>query len=142
MKMKMKLRKHLVSTNLHRKTMSPISSTHWIWNENEIGLSKQIFDIASSSNYWEYLLSFTNLHINLYITWLKMSTRKSSKTGESISIIIKWSAAKSWFLKTPEFTEPDSIIKSSSTRKPYGQRLNQKNEILLFELCVQHSLNF
>jgi hypothetical protein len=36
-----------------------------------------------------------------------------------------------------ETTEPESL-----KRKPYGRRLSEEDDILLFQLCIQHSLSF
>ena len=90
-----------------------------------------------------------------------MPACKSNKARKSSLIIIERSAAQSLEptkSTEPESTEPESgepasaepasaepasTTESNSTqRKPYGRRLDEKDEILLFQLCIQHSLGF
>lgn len=45
--------------------------------------------------------------------------------------------------RSTESAELEPTTESNSTQwKPYSRRLNKKDEILLFQLCIQHSLGF
>ena len=44
-------------------------------------------------------------------------------------------------IPTESIEIPTESIKSSQ-RKPYGKRIIEEDEILLFQLCIQHSLSF
>lgn len=63
-----------------------------------------------------------------------MPTCEPDNTSESISKSAEIPA------ESTESIEPTESTKSS--RKPYGKRIVEEDEILLFRLCIRHSLSF
>ena len=64
-----------------------------------------------------------------------MSICTSNNAHESVLESIETQSA----ISIPTETESTA---SNIQRKPYGRRLDQKDEILLFQLCIQHLLSF
>ena len=68
---------------------------------------------------------------------------QSIETEESAIPVSTQSVKPSTEAAKPSSTEPAKpSATSNAQRKPYGQRLSEKDEILLFQLCIQHSLGF
>ena len=68
-----------------------------------------------------------------------MSTREPDNTSESILKSIETSTES---IETPTKSIESIEPTKSSQRKPYGKRIVEEDEILLFWLCIQHSLSF